>query len=136
MRTKELLEAARSIDGASADMLDVLIRARGTLDSIGGYSRLVEQCELAISKALIQPSASTRERRELFIKSFGNVAIYRTVETMVQRHGLAWLSDAQVSDIASEMAHAAMLRSKLNVRNSSLRNCERNNVEYYNPTKG
>lgn len=60
---------------------------------------------------------ATRERKERFIKSFGNRAVHAAVETMIDRYGLGWLTDEQVHDITVDMASDALATTRMTIRN-------------------
>lgn len=60
---------------------------------------------------------ATRERKERFIKSFGDRAVRAAVETIIQRYGLGWLTDEQVHDITVDMASDALASTRQVIRN-------------------
>jgi len=61
--------------------------------------------------------SSTRERKERFIKSFGDRATRDVVTTLFARYGLAMLSDEQIEEVTQEMVGDAMSRNKHTIRN-------------------
>lgn len=60
---------------------------------------------------------STRERKERFIRSFGDRAVRAAVETMIARYGLGWLTDEQIHDITADMASDALATTRNVIRN-------------------
>lgn len=60
---------------------------------------------------------STRERKERFIKSFGDRAVRDAVLALFERHGFEILSDDHLAEAASELAVDAMSATKRSIRN-------------------
>lgn len=67
------------------------------------------------------PRPSTRQRQERFIREFEYAPHNRSVEDYISRrlgrHGLSWLTDEQIADIASDMVERERLSHGLLIRN-------------------
>lgn len=63
---------------------------------------------------------STRERKERFIKSFGDRAMRDVVSAMFHRYGLGMFSDEQIEEITTDMAADAMASNKNTIRNRKI----------------
>jgi len=60
---------------------------------------------------------ATRDRKIAFIEDAGYGALERAVVSALRRNGADWLTDEQVSELASREVADARFRQHLNMRN-------------------
>jgi hypothetical protein len=66
------------------------------------------------------PRTASRERKERFIKSFGDLPMTTAISEVTKhllRHGLSWLTDEQISDVTSSRLDSARISQRLRIRN-------------------
>jgi hypothetical protein len=71
------------------------------------------------------PRTASRERKERFIKSFGDLPMTTAISEVTRhllRHGLSWLTDEQISDMTSSKVDSARFSQRLRLRNRKTMN--------------
>lgn len=112
-----LTEFTRDPDGRSLgdDVEEVAIALETGAEDLAAHLRW----HLGVTCRPGAKGAATREKKEAFLLEGDtySVALIRLVSAMLARHGVEWLTDAQLDDLVNEVVSQERMRGRINRTN-------------------